>query len=283
MTLRNVRSALLAWAAPVAIGLAPIGLASPAAALETVPDLYESVAIVTGTQNMPERARGLRVALEQVIVKLTGNIDLISDPRMQEYLQFSSEYDRTISYTDRLAKKKLADEQGTRDRSYLLDVTFKPAEINAILSEVGARRWPAERPKLLMILSVKGELGNFIVGTTPVRTEPQRDTLLMFAERRGIPIALPKLDADETLLITAETIAKPDAGLIERLRKTYAADYLLIGEMNQTAALEWTSQWSLNSGTEEPHAWKAEKLDYDEAMRYGLSQAAKQLAGIKTP
>jgi hypothetical protein len=69
-------------------------------------------------ENLEERQRGFRQALEEAIVKVTGASRLAEDPRLASALADAGGYVAGFEYEDRLAKKKLMDEQGTRERTF---------------------------------------------------------------------------------------------------------------------------------------------------------------------
>ena len=70
-----------------------------------------------------------------------------------------------FNYEDRLAKKKLMDEQGTRERSFLLRVDFDPAKVDDLLGRLGARPWRGERPRVLVLLSIQDTIGRYLLTT----------------------------------------------------------------------------------------------------------------------
>lgn len=125
---------------------------------DVVPDLYRGEAIVTGKDNLEERQRGFREALAEAVVKISGDPRLASDARLVPALAEPQRFVASFEYEDRLAKKKLMDEQGTRERSYFLRVDFDPAAVDGLLTDLNARPWPASRPRLLVLLVVRDSM-----------------------------------------------------------------------------------------------------------------------------
>jgi hypothetical protein len=233
-------------AALMALLLAP----GPALA-EMVPDLYLGDSIVTGRENLPERARGLREALASVLVKLSGNPQLATDPRITPWQDQAGALALSWVYDDRLATKKLMDEQGTRDRSYHLLVQFDPVRIDAILAELGVKPWGADRPRVLVQLTITDLRGTYELASDSERGFGQRAALEVARKLFGLPLVLP-----------ASTGAPP-------------SDITLHGDMRMTPTGTWNTAWSL------PNAALAEVPDttFDRAIRAGVGALARRLAG----
>ena len=120
---------------------APVGAAEPA------PELYQSHAIVTGT-DMRGRPVGFAACLTDVLVKVSGDPKLADDPRVAELAQHADRLVAGFQYRDLYSGIPKHDEQGTRDRPYTLVVAFDPAKIDAVLADLGDQPWTVERPRL---------------------------------------------------------------------------------------------------------------------------------------
>src|SRR5688500_10874251 len=94
-----------------------------------MPDLYRAKILVTGTAE-PERTRGLRDGLVQVVIKLTGDAPLAGDARLEGMLRDPQRWVERFDYEDRLKDIPIHDEQGSRDRPYFLHMRFDPARLD---------------------------------------------------------------------------------------------------------------------------------------------------------
>src|SRR5215813_4996897 len=83
------------------------GLAAPAAAA----DLYRAQTIVTGTGEA-NRLIGFASCLEDVLIKVSGQLRLAGDPRLEPYRQTAAKLVRDYSYRDEKGGKPKNDEQG---------------------------------------------------------------------------------------------------------------------------------------------------------------------------
>lgn len=256
-------------------------LASSSARAEVVANLYRGEAIVTGQDNLPERERGIREALIGALVKASGDAAVASDPRLPALLAHASDAVQALDYEDRLAKKKLMDEQGTRERSFLLRVDFRPEDVDRMLAQLGLRPWPADRPKLLVLLSIHDLVGTYVLASDSARGSGQREALADSARRLGVPVVLP---SEEMLSESGATASAPQgdvaggpADATEQLRLTTSADGVLTGVMVITPEGVWGTQWRLATGNRE-RSLTVPASSFDRSMREALSFAAAQLS-----
>ena len=253
--------------------------AGPARA-EVVANLYRGEAIVTGQENLEERQRGFREALAEAVVKVSGDARLATDPRLAPALAEAQRFVARFEYEDRLAKKKLMDEQGTRERSYILRVDFDPAALDRLLAGLGARPWAADRPRLLVLLMVQDSVGQYLLGEDSPRGWGQREALNDIARRRGLPVVLPRTAADEEHAVGLAAGEAADAEATARVAALYGATAVLRGTMRMRPDGLWDTRWTLAppAGGE---SWHTDATTFDRAIGTGLAGAARQLAGIE--
>ena len=262
------RFALLALAAFMTLG---------SARADTVPDLYRGEAIITGRDNLDERARGIRLALSQVLVKVCGDDRVVDHPMLPPVLAGADTFVRNYEYEDRKKGIQISDEQGTRDRSFHFRVDFDPEGIHGILDRLGKPAWREERPRLLVLLAVSDHGGPFIVGTESARGVGQRETLLLDAHRRGLPVVLPKMDAVETMAVGYREIAATSGVAMGALASAYRADAILAGAMEITADGYWTTEWTLLADGM-PIRWQVPRATFDRSIARALGESVRILA-----
>ncbi|GHD61852.1 hypothetical protein GCM10017083_49790 [Thalassobaculum fulvum] len=244
---------------------------------EAVPDLMRGEAIVTGRDNPEERARGVRLALTQVLVKVCGDDRVAEHPQLPRHLANAEALVRQIEYEDRKKGVQISDEQGTRDRSYHLRVDFDPDQVHAILDALGFHSWRADRPRLLVVLSVSDDRGQFVVGTEAERGVGQRETLALDAHRRGLVLVIPKMDRVEALALSHREVAEAHGGALGALAMSYEADAVLAGTMSMTGAGYWSTDWTLMADGM-PERWHVPATTFDRAIAVGLGETARVLS-----
>jgi hypothetical protein len=246
-------------------------LASANASAEPVRDLYSAQAIVTGTIE-PERTRGFRLGLTDVVVKLTGDVRLAEGDRLAPLLERPHPLVEHFEYEDRMKNLPVRDEQGTRERPHYLRMRFDAAGMDKALAALGLKKWSEDRPLLAVWVGVKTAVGNYVVTTSGDETYGQRAVLAEVAQRRGIPIRLP--DAG-----TADTVADIAAGDAARIKTASAgADAWLSGVLAITDSGYWDMTWRLH-WKDQSRVWTLKNVSFDTAFKDGLQTAALIFSG----
>ncbi len=227
----------------VLIGLALAGLASalPAAAIE-VQSLYTAQAAFE-RDDAAHRAQAYREALSQVLSRLTGLEEPLLAPAIAPLfpeparfvLQYRSGEDRTLW------------------------VTFDGAALERLLRGAGVTVWGSDRPLTLVWLAVdwgQGEREIIAAGDgeqalpprplgpnpPPDRNRLLRERVQEAANRRGIPIAFPLLDAADLQHVSFSDVW---GGFDDRLllaSKRYGANSVLVGRIRPDAL--GSNRWS---------------------------------------
>ncbi|MEQ8813223.1 MAG: DUF2066 domain-containing protein [Thalassobaculum sp.] len=247
---------------------------------EMVSDLMRGEAIVTGRDNPEERARGIRIALTQVLIKTCGDDRIAAHPQLPNLLAEAEAHVVGLEYEDRKAGIPIADEQGTRDRSFHLRVEFRPEGVHALLDRLGQAPWDADRPRLLVVLSVVDGTGQYLLGSESARGDGQRETLEYDAYRRGLALVVPKMDNVEAMALSHAEVAEAHGGALGALASSYAADAVLAGTMAMTAQGYWSTDWTLLADGM-PERWHVPDTTFDRAIALGLGESARVLAGVQ--
>jgi uncharacterized protein len=243
----------------------------------SVADLYRAQAIVTG-QGEANRIIGFAACLEDVLVKVSGALRLAGDRRLDPYKADAAKMVRAFSYRDEKGGKPKNDEQGTRDRSFVLTAEFDEAAVNGVLAALGVKPWLSRRPVLGVFVELQQGSRRSVVADDSKETDLQRAALLAAAAKRGIPIVLP--DVAMLAGVGANTAA---LGGIAHAKLSEAAagrggEVLLIAHLVwDDQALQWTSDWQLDWHGE-PQQWRLSATTFDEAFRKGLGSAAQTIA-----
>lgn len=207
-------------------------------------DLYRATAVVTGRDNLAERERGTKEALLTVLARVSADPSVATQAKPEDPERFVVER----RYTDRKAGVQISDEQGTRDRSFVLEVRFDPARVDALLRALGREPWRGERPPLLVRLRVTDAVATYEVTQDSERGWGHREAIAAAAAKAGIPVVLPP-------------------GRAERA---------LSGEMRMTPEGYWRTQWRLGG-----ERWTVPPATFDRAIENGIWTAARALRATK--
>jgi hypothetical protein len=252
-------------------------LSSSARAVE-IENLYGGQAIVTGIFE-PERTRGLRQVLLDVLIKVSAEPKLADDPRVQPLLDRAKDFVVSYDYEDRMKGTPVRDEQGTRDRPHDLRIKFDPAKIDAALAELGLKPWGSDRPILSANITIEYPNNSYSLTAHGPNGLGQREALLAAGDRRGVPIGLPAPS------VISNTNLPPSMPTLKK-----AEQFTLSGTLRwQPDRSLWHTSWTLMQTlidtsqtppfTTKSRSWTTETTSFDEAFRNGVGEAAATLAG----
>lgn len=243
-------------------------------------DLYRAQTIVTG-QGPDNREVAFSACLEDVLIKVSGAYQLGGDARLTPFKARAGDFVTGFDYHDQKAGKPKHDEQGTRDRSYDLTVSFDHAKIDALLGTLATRPWLAARPVVATIVAMNYGGSSFLVAADDRRSDLQRDALRASAAKRGLDIALP----------TASELATASSGRADQGAPTPArfgavlpgVQVRLFGQLTwDDRELGWIAQWQLDADGQRHH-WQLRGVTFDDAFRRGFGGVAQILSGNGAP
>jgi uncharacterized protein len=188
----------------LAISALPMGASADTAVPEA---LFKAEVIVTGREE-PERSRGFREGIEEIVLKLTGEYGLKNSDKLSPFLASAGSFIREFSYEDRMKNIPVHDEQGTRDRPFFLRMIADEPKLSAALAKEGLAIWTG-RPEVEILLTVQDARGRFLIASEdPTAADhdflgfriahmhfdgyEQREVLKSIATKRGLIIALPE-------------------------------------------------------------------------------------------
>jgi hypothetical protein len=205
-----------------ALACAAVAVAAPTPALERI-DLY-TVRVEVPRGGAP-RAEIERLAMEKLLVRVTGSTNAPYAPELAPLLGAPSSYVNSFGYP----------------AANLADVVFNSTRIERELTRLGMRIWGSERPLTLAWIVVENELGErlFVGADTPEGVTPEmaqflesvRAELDLVEEERGVPIELPLLDLED---LGAVPMADVFGGFEESAvaaSQRYGADAVLLGRI----------------------------------------------------
>lgn len=247
----------------MSIAVVAVALLTASARAIEIENLYGGQAIVTGIFE-PERTRGLRQVLLDVLVKVSAEPRLIDDQRVQPVLDRAKDFMTSYEYEDRMKGTPVRDEQGTRDRPHDLRIKFDPAKIDAALAELGLQPWASDRPTLVAFITVKFPDNQFVLTEDGNLGVGQKQALQAAAIRRGIRVVFSGIAFQPPL--SNDPVSASET-------------YILAGSMRwQPDKASWHTDWQLTN-VQKARSWSVETPSFDEAFRNGVGEAAATLAG----
>jgi uncharacterized protein len=246
----------------------------------TIDDLYQARTIVTG-QGEENRLRGFPLCLEDVLIKVSGDPELIDDPRLGLLQAQAPTFVVSFEYHDRMAGLATHDEQGTRDRPYDLIVHFDRGKIDATLRSLGLTPWVTARPLVMVVFGMQQATARYLLTRDGDHVGPN-ESLAAAADKRGIPILIPSTRELAMHRIAWEDLTGDMAGF-DAIARALGADVALAGELIwEEQELGWVASWSLVAAGS-VHHWQIRGVSFDAAFRNALGGSAQILSGHGDP
>lgn len=202
-----------------------LSLLSLPLAAQTVSGLYQ-VREVVASQQPDERNAALSRALDNLVLRLTGDPQALQNPGLAA---LRADPQQLIS--------RYAYEAGPPQ---VLLVEFDPVSAERSLRQAGLVLWGANRPAILAWWLNESSEGSALVGDA----QPAALVLRNAAELRGLPLNLPLADLDEQLLATPENLTANQPEVLQPASARYGADALLAVHAREAGG-QWQAQWRL--------------------------------------
>lgn len=228
------------------------------------PGLYSAVVVVTGEDNLEERARGIREALPLVLTKLTVDGALAQHAVENGMTEDAATLVDSFSYHDRKEGVQISDEQGTRERSFELTVTFDRRKIDAMVASLGGKVWTSKRPRVGIVLMIDDGASAYVLTQTSERGYGQRWAMEDAADALALPLDLPAASTGETA----------ESALPALLPNT---PLRLEGRMKVTPEGYWDTHWHL-TGLSVDERFASAGVTFDTAIEEALRQSARVLS-----
>jgi hypothetical protein len=249
------------------------GALTPLLAAAQSPDaLYKAETIVTGTGE-PERMRGLRIGVEEVLIKLTGDASLAGTQQVSDIARHAADLLAEHSYEDRMKDIPIHDEQGTRDRPHYLRMRFDPAKFDAALEQAGLRKWTGERPTLAVWIGISEPRGKYVLAVQG-DGYGQREVLKDASRKRAIPIMLPP---EHQTAVNYDAVAKGDLALLRHASKDLGGNAILYGLLDFDGEAHWNTSWAV-AGDRVDATWTMQGVTFSAALKDAIDQVAAAFA-----
>ena len=293
-TLRRWRSIALLFPIAIVVLIYPAGAADPGAngaylGSRLMPSqtgtrcppgigpMYRADAIVTGT-DLRQRPWGFARTFRAVLVKVSGDPRLETDPRVLELAEHADRFVACFRYRDLMAGVPLHDDQGTTDRPHQLTVSFAPAKIDRLLASFGDKPWRGVRPVVVPVLLVHGmKPPPYLLAAETEAAAEQRGAFANAAAEYGLEFRIP--GAAELAAWHAEGGHLPD-----RPPKTSAPrELVVVGTLDWSETPPgWTGKWRTRWHGRDC-IWGISGVNYDAAFRNIVAGAESIAAGHGAP
>lgn len=205
-------------------------------------DLYVAEVLVPNESEL-ERRRGARAGLLQVLVRVSGTLDVDNSSLIRASLRNPESYYYQFSYES--SEKTLLEGESTMP-ARVLKIHFEPSAVARLLRDADLPVWGSNRPAVLLWVAVSSGQERRLL------SEADRDdvveALVDQARQRGIPLLFPILDLEDTSRISTAEVWGAFLERIEAASARYNPDAVLTARLQAELNGRWTGRWSYNIG-----------------------------------
>jgi hypothetical protein len=214
------------------------------------------------------RDAALSLALEEVLVRLTGSAESLQTPAARGLLKEPGRFVEQFRFRETPA--------GTgRSEQLSLWVQFDGVALAREVRAAGLPYWGRERPDMLLWLAIDDRGRRYLVSET---VEPSASNVRAAGKQHGLPLTLPLMDIEDQRAIQFTDVWGGFAGTIAAASRRYRPQVVLTGRLERTAASGgWRTVWQL-SDDGNSQSWKGHAASLDAALDAGLGDAAEWLA-----
>lgn len=242
-------------------GLLLVLLCALAAPRVMADDRLHEATVTVENRDRPAREAGFRAALERVLIKLSGDRQVLADARTADLLGQAGRYVQRFRYVD------------LPDGAAGLNVRFDGTTLERLLAERGLPVWGSTRPAVLVWLAAVHGGQRVILGGEEGRE--LMEVLERVASERGIRLVFPVMDLEDRSAVNFADLSGGFQEPVLRASARYSARHVLAVHL-QPRANAWTGRWRLH-GQDFQEDYQAEGPTAEAALDAGLQGIADLL------
>lgn len=217
------------------LGLLPLVFASVAGHADMVKDLYEAE-VPVASQGAQALERASRVALSEVLVKVSGSVGVLQNPAIAEVIPEARKHVQQYAYS----------KGDGPDSELTARFEFDSSWVTRVVTQAGAPLWTANRPLVLVWLVVEDGGERYFANW---ESAPELSAQLMSEfSRRGVPVQLPLFDLADSAAISIQEAWRLYAPALQGASGRYDVQDILAGRLVVLSTGNSTGDWSYFSG-----------------------------------
>ncbi|MBZ4679934.1 MAG: hypothetical protein JG763_2563 [Shewanella sp.] len=176
----------------------------------------DEATVAVGSRSSAEKSKGLKKALEDVILKNSGSRSALESPEIQATLANANALVSQFGYLD-------------TDEGLKLKANFDHRKIVDMLRNAGLPVWGKQRPLTLFWLST--DINNERVILSDDSSAEERKAFADASMERGVPLMFPLMDLDDLMRINVNDVRGLFADTVATASARYQADFFAMGAL----------------------------------------------------
>ncbi|WP_100143728.1 DUF2066 domain-containing protein [Shewanella carassii] len=181
----------------------------------------DEATVAVESRTSAEKSKGLKKALEDVVLKNSGSRSALENPEIQAKLANVDTLVSQFGYLDT--------EEGLK-----LKASFDHGKIINMLREAGLPVWGKQRPLTLVWLST--DINNEKVILSDDSSAAERKAFANASMERGVPLMFPLMDLDDLMRVNVNDVRGLFADTVAGASGRYQADFFAMGSLEQNGS-----------------------------------------------
>jgi hypothetical protein len=244
-------------------------LVSVTAHAARVDDLFQ-IEVAAAGRETGSRDAALGQALGEVLVRVTGSAESLSQPSLKPLLKNPSRFAQQFRFRD------IPTEMPGQAKQLRLWVQFDGVALAREVREAGLPYWGSERPDVLLWLAIDDRGRRYLVSDNSGGSVAR--ALSQAAYRRGLPLTLPLMDLEDQRAVQFTDVWGGFVASLEEASQRYRPQVILVGKLGRSGASGgWRGSWNL-LGAGSQQSWTSHAASLEAAVEQGIGEASEWLA-----
>lgn len=253
-----------------------LGLVTTTVVAIEVDDLYRA-SVPVSDQSENQRKSAMRVALAQVVQKVTGRQSVVSSAALQQSFANTGSFVEQFQYKKNVIDASLDD--APLNAGFAISILFHKESIDAVLKQHNIPVWGRNRPSVLTWLAVESGRQRYLVSTD---NEGLAALLTQAGENAGLTFTLPLMDLQDQRTVSFNDVWGGFSDRIEAASKRYGVDQIVFARALKSPQGGWKLNWSLLN-KQGLFSGQLQQQTLKHSLNAGAASVAEKLADIYAP
>lgn len=236
-------------------------------ALANVTQLYR-VSLPISDASYSEVAKIFPQAFSQVLIKVSGNQQVMSLPQIQQAVSQINQYVQSYRYDTKI--------NADNAKQLFVTIQFDQRGINKLLTQANQIVWTRSRSTSLVWLRVDdGQQPPYVVSMNSDDAVTQ--ALRKDVAERGVQVVLPSMDLQDQGYINTDTTQSLDQQKLLQAAQRYGVKWVLAGAVKLVSPGQWQVDWLL-IGNNQAQKWQSQVGAVDALLSQGVNNLVNTMA-----
>jgi|GEM_PF-6849237 len=212
-------------------------------------------------------------AFKQVLVKLTGSVDVLSIPAVKEMLPDAEKMVSTYRYLS------LSSELSDDSNQLNVIMTFNKKGVVQFLDQIGQPIWSGKRPlTLIWVQQMPASNAELSGKAALVDSSVIHNDISAISQKFGLPILFPLNDLNDPSVLQLASAGDNDK-IWQELYDRYGVDAVLFALVSENPITrQWSATWELHS-TSGSFMWPDSAAQQKLLLDHGIGSMVKSISG----